>query len=134
MTSQNLWDDLWGSPEPEIPMKSFNSIKMAQYFQERLFDASWSTGFASVDIRALSSQLVKWRNNGATAEDVTAMIDLYMSDNTMRGKVPGWKDFLYRREQLSEHLKKSVPSASVEEGFDEDQAMKDYLARRNRRC
>lgn len=141
MTSHTLWDDLWGSPEPEVPIKSstFNSVKMAQYFQRCLFDAYWSTGFASVNLKALSGQFAQWKKNGATSDQVTAMIDLYMLEPTMRGKVPGWQDFLSRREQLASYLSNTGEKSQEkpldnwdrrEAEYDEDEALRKYLARR----
>lgn len=142
MTSQEFLDDLWGSPEPEVPIKSssFNSVKMAQYFQSSLFDAHWSTGFAAVNIRALAGQFAQWKKNGATTEQVTDMIDLYMLEPTFRGKVPGWQDFLNRREQLASYLSNTGEKTQPldkwdarEAEYDDDAAMQEYLARRKKR-
>lgn len=141
MDSQDIWDDLWGSSKEEAPIKSssFNSIKMAQYFQERLFAAPWSTGFAAVNIRALAGQLSQWKRNGATKEQVEDMINLYMTDPDCRGKVPGWQDFLARREQIAVSMTKvDATKQELDEyearmaEYDEEAEMAAYLAGRNK--
>ena len=106
MTSQNIWDDLWGSPnEEEIPIKSsYNAVKLARYFQDQFIGAPWHSGFGMVNIKALAAQLAKWKSRTDSAT-VRAMIDLYMTDATMRGKNPGWTDFLGHAEQISAKLK-----------------------------
>lgn len=141
MDSQNIWDDLWGSSEEETPIKSssFNSIKMAQYFQERLFAATWSTGFAAVNIRAMAGQFSQWKRNGATKEDIEEMINVYMIDSDCRGKNPGWQDFLSRREQIAQsivqHNEKMEALDNYDkrmEEYDEEAEMAAYLAGRNK--
>lgn len=147
MPSEDFLADLWGSPEPEQPLKSsksnsFNSIKLAQYFQSSLFDSYWATGFAAVNIKALAGQFAQWKKNGATVEEVTAMIDLYMLEPKMRGKNPGWQDFLYRREQLATSLastgEKTQHTAELDkwdkldEEYDDEAELRKYLeSRRN---
>lgn len=105
MTSQDLWDDLWGSPkEEEIPIKSsFNSVKLAQYFQDKFIGATWHSGFGMVNVRALSGQIAKWKSR-TDSDTVKAMIDLYMEDSSLRGPNPGWTDFLRQAEQISARL------------------------------
>jgi len=41
LTSQDIWDDLWGSPKKEeVPKKSsFNSVALAKYFQDQFIGA-----------------------------------------------------------------------------------------------
>ena len=106
MTSQNIWDDLWGSPkEEEVPIKpSYNSVELAKYFQDKFIGAEWHSGFGMVNIQALAAQFAKWKSRTDSAT-VRAMIDLYMTDATMRGKNPGWTDFLGHAEQISAKLK-----------------------------
>lgn len=142
MVSQNIWDDLWGSPdEEEAPIKSstFNSITLAQYFQRQYSASKWLKGFASVNIRALAGQFAQWKKGGMSAEQVTSMIDAYMVESSLRGNNPGWQDFLYRSEQIAQYLGKSeqvqeeLDKIDQEiEDFDEEAAMAEYLARRNR--
>lgn len=134
MSSQDFLDDLWGTSS-EVPHKPsvFNSVKMAQYFQQRFFESEWTSGFASVNVQALSGALAKWKKAGALAEDVTAMIDRYMDDPAVRGKNPGWQDFIYRKEQIAAALAKtektSVWSDRVEE-TDADAVLAAFLAKR----
>lgn len=105
MTSQNIWDDLWGSPEKEeVPIKSsYNSIELARYFQESFIGAEWQSGFGMVNIRALAGALAKWKSHADSAT-VKSMVDLYMSDAQYRGTNPGWQDFLYHAEQIATSL------------------------------
>lgn len=106
MTAQDIWDDLWGSPkELEVPIKpSYNSVELAKYFQDKFIGAEWHSGFGMVNIQALAAQFAKWKSRTDSAT-VRAMIDLYMTDATMRGKNPGWTDFLGHAEQISAKLK-----------------------------
>jgi len=106
LTAQDIWDDLWGSPkESEVPIKpSYNSVELAKYFQDKFIGAEWHSGFGMVNIQALAAQFAKWKSRTDSAT-VRAMIDLYMTDATMRGKNPGWTDFLGHAEQISAKLK-----------------------------
>src|SRR6266446_4498574 len=101
-------NDLWGSSDEDIPIKSdnFNSNLLSKEFQDALHRASWSSGFGMVNQRALASQFATWKRHGATMEEVRSMIKLYMSDESMRGNNPGWQDFLLHREQLSATLRR----------------------------
>lgn len=139
MTSQEFLDDLWGPSEQEEPLKSstFNSVKLAKYFQDKLISSYWYRGFGIVNLRALSGQLAQWKRANVSAEMVHNMIDLYMSDYTMRGKVPGWQDFVYQRDKLATTLSNTGDKSQAvdkwdqrEADYDEDAAMRDYLARR----
>lgn len=105
MTSQDIWDDLWGSPkEEEVPTKpSFNSVELAKYFQDKFIGATWHSGFGMVNIQALAAQFAKWKSRTDSAT-VRSMIDLYMTDASVRGKNPGWTDFLGHAEQISAKL------------------------------
>lgn len=105
MTSQDIWDDLWGSPkQEEIPVKSsFNSVELAKYFQDKFIGAEWHSGFGMVNLKALAAQFAKWRSRTDSAT-VRAMIDLYMTDASVRGKNPGWTDFLGHAEQINAKL------------------------------
>jgi hypothetical protein len=106
LTTQNIWDDLWGSPKKEeVPIKSsYNSIELAKYFQDKFIGAEWHSGFGMVNIQALAAQFAKWKSRTDSAT-VRSMIDLYMTDAAMRGKNPGWQDFLGHAEQISAKLK-----------------------------
>ena len=105
MTAQDIWDDLWGSPkEEEIPIKSsYNSIELAKYFQDKFIEAKWHSGFGMVNMKALAAQFAKWKSRADSAT-VKAMIDLYMTDESLRGKNPGWTDFLGHAEQINAKL------------------------------
>jgi len=107
MESQNIWDDLWGSPKEELetPIKSsYNSIHLAQYFQEKFLEAKWHQGFGMINIRAMAGALAKWKTRSDSAT-VKAMMDRYMEDASFRGKNPGWQDFLYNAERIAAALK-----------------------------
>lgn len=108
--SQEFWDDLWGSPKKEeVPIKSsYNSVKLARYFQDQFIGAPWHSGFGMVNLQALSAQFAKWKSR-TDSDTVKAMIDLYMSDASVRGKNPGWTDFLRQAEQISNRLKPATP-------------------------
>jgi len=109
LTTQDIWDDLWGSPdEPEVPIKSsYNSNHLARYFQDKLFAAPWYSGFGMVNLRALAGALAKWKSK-TDSDTVRAMMDRYMEDASLRGKNPGWQDFLYNSERIAQHLKPVV--------------------------
>jgi hypothetical protein len=95
-----LWDDLWGDSEKELaPVASYNSNKLARYFQDKYQSAPWNTGFGIVNQRALAGTFAKWKGKH-DPKTITAMIDLYMEDERFRGKNPGWSDFLFHAEQL----------------------------------
>jgi hypothetical protein len=141
MTSQEFLDDLWGSPTPEVPIKSsnFNSVKLAQYFQTQLQSAQWYKGFGIVNLRALAGQIAKLKGPEVTAETVYAMIDRYMADHTMRGKAPGWQDFIYQRDRLVSSLSNTGENTQPLDKwdqraaeYDEDEEMRQYLAERNK--
>lgn len=137
MTNQDFLDELWGASS-EAPQKpsTFNSVKLALYFRERFFEVTWTSGFASTDVNALAGALAKWKKAGALADDVIAMIDKYMDDPSVRGKNPGWRDFLYHKEQISAALAKtektSVWSDRVEES-DADAVLAEFLAKRRKK-
>lgn len=105
MTSQEFWDDLWGSPEKEeVPIKSsYNSVKLAKYFQDKFIGAPWHAGFGMVNLQALAAQFAKWKSR-TDSDTVKAMIDLYMEDVSLRGKNPGWTDFLRQAEHINARL------------------------------
>lgn len=118
--TQNIWDDLWGSPKKEeVPAKSsFNARELAKYFQDQFIGAEWHSGFGMVNVQALSSHIAKWKSRSDSAT-VRAMIDLYMTDASMRGKNPGWQDFLGHAEQIHAKL-----NASPEKDDDWDKFMR----------
>lgn len=98
----DLYKELWGSSEEEVPVVSFSGMNLAKYFKKQFDRAEWS-GFAMVNLVALAAQLNRWK--GKVDEDkIQKCIDLYMSDASLRGKNPGWKDFLYRLEQIHARL------------------------------
>ena len=105
MTSQDIWDDLWGSPKKEeIPIKSsYNSVELAKYFQDKFIGATWHSGFGMVNVQALAAQFAKWKARTDSAT-VRAMVDLYMEDASFRGKNPGWTDFLGQAELINAKL------------------------------
>jgi hypothetical protein len=105
MTSQEFWDDLWGSPKKEeVPIKSsYNSVMLAKYFQDKFIGAPWHAGFGVVNLQALAAQFAKWKSRTDSAT-VRAMIDLYMQDSSLRGKNPGWTDFIRQAAQISSRL------------------------------
>lgn len=118
MTSQNIWDDLWGSPQPEVPIKSsYNSNELARYFQDRLHEAIWYSGFAMVNLRALAGSLAKWKTT-ADPDTVRAMIDRYMADKSFRGKNPGWQDFLYNAEKIATSLANTGENTQQKDKWD----------------
>jgi hypothetical protein len=98
-------DDLWGtSKSAEIPIKpSFNARELAKYFQDQFIGAEWHSGFGMVNVQALSGAIAKWKSRTDSAT-VRAMIDLYMSDASVRGKNPGWTDFLSHAEAINVKL------------------------------
>lgn len=88
-----------------MPIKSsYNSIELAKYFQDQFIGAEWHSGFGMVNIQALAAQFAKWKSRTDSAT-VRSMIDLYMTDATLRGKNPGWTDFLGHAEQINAKLK-----------------------------
>jgi hypothetical protein len=139
MVSDEFLIDLWGSPEPEVPIKSsvFNSITLTKYFQDRLLSSSWYKGFGIVNQRAMAGQLSQWKRLGVPADTVYAMIDLYMEDYTMRGKSPSWQDFIYQRDKLASSLPNTGDKSQLdtdpllEADYNPEEAMRQYLAERN---
>lgn len=105
MNQEEVWKEFGGtSKEKEVPPKpSYNSIELAKYFQDKFIGAEWHSGFGMVNVQILSAQFAKWKSR-TDAATVRAMIDLYMTDVTMRGKNPGWKDFLAHAEQINAKL------------------------------
>lgn len=97
----DVWDMWKELEEPEPVVVKFNSNTLATYFQRQFSRAAWSSGFALSNHAALRGAFAKWKKAGATAEQVTAMIDAYMSQPELRGSNPGWKDFLYQREKIA---------------------------------
>lgn len=102
--TQDIWDSIWGDSFEEIvPVVSYNSIELARYFQDKFIGAPWNRGFGVVNVKALAGGIAKWKTRHDHAT-VTALIDKYMEPDTVRGKNPGWSDFLYRAEQLAAGL------------------------------
>jgi len=97
----DMWED--EKEEAPLPPSSYNPIKLAMYFQDQFIGAPWHSGFGMVNIKALAAQLAKWKSRADSAT-VTAMIDLYMTDASVRGKNPGWTDFLGHAEQINAKL------------------------------
>jgi hypothetical protein len=102
--SPGAWGDLWDdtSEEEVVPKSSFNSMKLAEYFRKRFQAAAWS-GFGVINVRAMAGSLTNWKDKTDSAT-MMSMMDLYMQDASLRGKNPGWQDFLYRAEQISAKL------------------------------
>lgn len=139
MTSQDFLDDLWGSSKEEAPAKSstFNSVKLALYFEHKLQDSSWYTGFGIVNRRALAGAFARWKQSGLTSDQAYAMVDAYMGHADLRSKAPGWQDFINRRDAILAHLTKHLHEpvdkwADAEAEYDEEAAMKAYLERKNK--
>jgi hypothetical protein len=102
--SPGAWGDLWDDSEKEeiVPQSSFNSMKLAEYFRKLFQAAPWS-GFAVVNIRTMAGAIKHWKDKTDSAT-MMSMMDLYMQDASLRGKNPGWQDFLYRAEQINAKL------------------------------
>lgn len=98
----DLYKELWGSSEEEDPVVPFNGMTLAKYFKQRLERSMWS-GFAMVNLTALAAQFNRWKGK-VDPDTIKACIDLYMDDPELRGKNPGWQDFLYRLEQIHAKL------------------------------
>jgi hypothetical protein len=64
-----------------------------------------------VNLQALAAQFSKWKSR-TDSDTVKAMIDLYMTDASFRGKNPGWTDFLQQAERISARLKPTTPAKS----------------------
>lgn len=111
MGYDDVLNDLWGDSSSEEPPTgvSWSATKMAQYFDRQTRHAPWTNGFIMTNVRALSSQLKKWREDGRTEEEVRELIDFYVYSAEARGFNPGWKDFLYRAEKNSAMLRKPEP-------------------------
>lgn len=121
MGSQDILSDLFGgSSFQEVPLGrsgtrvAWDTKKMATYFERSLSKAKWYKGFIFVNKMAMASQFSLWRNSGKTEADIKSLIDLYMKEDTPRGKVPGWRDFLYRAEQLASSVATIAPVATSE--------------------
>lgn len=111
MGYDDVLNDLWGDSSSEEPPTgvSWNAVKMAQYFDRQTRHASWTNGFIMTNVRAMSAQLKKWREDGRTEAEVKELIDFYVASTEARGANPGWKDFLFRAEQNSGKLRKPEP-------------------------
>jgi hypothetical protein len=103
----DLYKELWGSPEEEIPVVSFSGMALAKYFKMKLDRAIWS-GFGMVNLTALAAQFNRWKGK-VDSDTIKSCIDLYMDDPELRGKNPGWQDFLYRLEQIHAKLNEVTP-------------------------
>src|SRR5260221_14017404 len=110
---------MWQDEEAETPSPAigfggrekvaWDAKKMAKYFESKLFDAKWHRGFVSVNVGALSTQFIKWRNRGKTEQEVRDLIDKYMSEEQHRGKSPGWGDFLFRADKIAATVAPTAP-------------------------
>src|SRR5690349_12324947 len=139
MTSQDFLDGLWGSSEEEAPVKSstFNSVKLALYFEHKLQESSWYVGFGIVNRRALAGSFAKWKQSGLTPEQAYAMVDVYVTTADLRSKAPGWQDFINKRDAILQHLTKHLHEpvdkwSSAEAEYDEEAAMQEYLKRKGK--
>lgn len=99
-----MLNDLWGSPDveeaPAVVDDKWNALKMAKYFETELFKQKWATGFAYVNVIALTNVMKKWKAQGITGSQVRELIDTYMADTSLHGKNPGWQDFAYRAQGI----------------------------------
>lgn len=109
--------DLWADEVEIVVPDSFNSMKLAKYFQEKFIGAPWNRGFGVVNLVSLAAGIAKWKSR-QDAATVTALIDKYMEPATERGKNPGWADFLYRAEQLSASLSYTGDLAQPKDKWD----------------
>lgn len=116
---------VWGPSEseeaPAVVDDKWNALKMAKYFETEMFKQKWATGFAYVNVRALTSIMQKWKSQGKTGPEVQSLIDTYMRDDSTHGRNPGWQDFAYRAEEI--HAKASVkvsksPTELLEEAYE----------------
>jgi hypothetical protein len=101
--------DIWKDEKEEVtpPPPSYNPMKLAMYFQDKFIGAEWHSGFGMVNLKALAAQFSKWKSRADSAT-VKAMIDLYMTDASVRGNNPGWTDFLGHAEMINAKLKPST--------------------------
>lgn len=107
MSIEDVWKELGDSPrkEKETPQKpSFQGRELARYFQDQFIGAPWHSGFGMINVQALSMHIAKWKSR-TDSDTVKAMIDLYMTDASVRGKNPGWEDFLRHAEEINAKLK-----------------------------
>lgn len=101
--TDSVWD-MWKDEKEEVtPPPSFNARELAKYFQDQFIGAPWHSGFGMINVQALSGAIAKWKSR-TDSDTVKAMIDLYMTDASVRGKNPGWTDFLAHAEQINAKL------------------------------
>lgn len=114
--NEEFYKELWGSSEEAAPVvvKGMNSVALAKEFERQLFSQKWCKGFASVNVRALAAQIAKWKRAGRTAEDVSRLIETYMSDPEARGSNPGWRDFIFRAEQIAAMVPQTAQKSKYE--------------------
>lgn len=98
----DLYKELWGSSEEAVPVVPFSGMKLAKYFKKEFDRATWSA-FGMTNLTALAAQFNRWKDK-TDESTIMKCVDLYVSDASLRGKVPGWKDFLYRLEQIHGRL------------------------------
>ena len=102
--------DLWGPSESEAALLGFwDATKMAEYFYLAMKQADWYSGVGGMNRLAMATNFKKWRETGKTEEEVRKLIDFYHYQPDARGLNPGWRDFLYRAEQISAMLPKPEP-------------------------
>lgn len=118
MGYDDVINDLWGTPEveesPAFVDDKWNALKMAKYFEAEMFKQKWATGFAYVNVIALTSIMKKWKSQGKKASEVQALIDSYMKDDSLRGRNPGWQDFAYRAEEIHAKVAATPPKSRTE--------------------
>lgn len=103
MSFSDVYDELWGAEEASP--SPFNANELARYFRDALQKADWHSGFATVNVLALASQIKRWSKTHEP-DTVKTVIDAYMSDGQWRGKNPGWRDFLVQADRIATSLLK----------------------------
>lgn len=114
--NEDFYKELWGSSEEAAPsvVKGMNSVAIAKEFERQLFNQKWCKGFAAVNVRALAAQIAKWKRAGQTEETVRRLIETYMTVPEARGANPGWRDFIFRAEQIAAMVPQAAPKSKYE--------------------
>ena len=76
---------------------------LAQHFREQVTNtgADWSSGLTHNAVGSLSKHFAQWQRDGKTADQIRAMVDVFVTEPAMRDvRVTPWKDFLAKRDRL----------------------------------
>lgn len=89
---------------------------LAVHFKSATTGLGW--GLETTNVNALAKHFSTWMEQGTTADDIRAMIRLYVNDPGVRNdKVPPWKDFMSQRFLLRSKIAAVQESeASAEQG------------------